>query len=139
MSGITDLRVLFDGQCGLCSRTVQFLYKREARARFTFTPLQSDLGRQLAAGIGIDPDDPASFAVLDPMGKGYLRSTGAFFALKHCRQPWSVFAIAAGLLPRAMTDFCYDFIAKRRLRFFGAADVCSLQQGGLAERMITSP
>ena len=139
MTGTVELRVLFDGECGLCSRSVQFLYKREARARFTFTPLQSSLGRELAAVAGIDPDDPSSFAVLDEQDKAHLRSAGAFLALRHCGGLWPLFGTIAGLLPRALTDFCYNFIAQRRLRFFGTADVCSLQQGGLAERLITLP
>lgn len=139
MSDRRELRVLFDGQCGLCSHSVQFLYKREMKARFSFVPLQSPYGKELAKQIGIDPDDPSSFAVLDDNDTPFLRSSGAFLALRHCTFPWPAIARVAGILPRVFTDGCYTYIAKRRLRFFGTADVCSLEQAGLAERLVTLP
>lgn len=131
-----ELRVVYDGSCGLCSRTVHFLYKNEKSARFTFTPIQSPCGQVLARRSGLDPLDPSSFAVISADGRTRLKSTAAFFALKHCKRPWPQVSWACGLLPRRLTDFAYSFIARRRLAYFGSADACSLAGRDLTSRLV---
>ena len=39
--------VLFDGVCNLCNGFVQFIIKRDPKARFKFAALQSELGQRL--------------------------------------------------------------------------------------------
>ena len=48
--------VLFDGVCNLCNRSVQFIIQRDPEGRFRFASLQSDLGVELRARLGIDPE-----------------------------------------------------------------------------------
>jgi predicted DCC family thiol-disulfide oxidoreductase YuxK len=132
-----QLRILFDGYCGLCSRTVHFFLDREATARFVFTPIQSPAGRLLAARAGLDADDPASFAVFDEQGQPRLKSAGAFHALRYCSRPWPALSALCRLLPRWLCDAVYDQIARRRLRFFGSTDICALAGPELRSRLQT--
>ena len=44
--------VLFDGVCGLCSSTVNYVMKHDRNATFFFTPLQSPYGQMLLAKAG---------------------------------------------------------------------------------------
>ncbi|MEQ1576913.1 MAG: DCC1-like thiol-disulfide oxidoreductase family protein [Hyphomicrobium sp.] len=132
------LRVLFDGQCGLCSHTVQFLFGHEDKAAFVFTPVQSPAGRILAHAAQINADDPSSFVVFDLAGHPRLKSDGAFYALQQCTAPWRVFAHVCQKLPRAWTDTVYDFVARRRIRFFGRTDVCAMAPEALRRRLETS-
>ncbi len=132
------LRVLFDGQCGLCSKTVHFLFRNEKTATFVFTPIQSEAGRILAKSASLNPDDPSSFAVFDACGTPRLKSDGAFFALGFCRQPWRAIAAVYPILPQPMLDGVYDFVARHRLRFFGTTDVCALAPEPLRARLETS-
>ena len=136
----TRLRILFDGECGLCSRTVQFFLRNENEnaATFVFTPIQSEAGRILAAAAGLDPADPSSFAVFDHGGAARLKSDGAFYALTFCRQPWRAITAVCRLLPPSLCDAVYDFVARRRLRFFGKTDVCALAPDRLRTRLETS-
>ena len=132
------LRVLFDGQCGLCSKTVNFLFRNEANATFVFTPIQSDAGRILAKTADLDPDDPSSFAVFDESGAPRIKSEGAFYALGYCRQPWRGVAAIGRLLPVRVCDAVYDAVARRRLAFFGKTDVCGSAPEPLRARIETS-
>jgi predicted DCC family thiol-disulfide oxidoreductase YuxK len=132
------LRVLFDGQCGLCSKTVHFLFRNEATATFVFTPIQSEAGRILAKSAALDPDDPSSFAVFDERGATRLKSDAAFFALGYCRQPWRSVAVICRYVPQPMCDAVYDFVARRRLSIFGKTDVCALAPEPLRARLETS-
>ncbi len=133
--GIKSLRVLFDGECGLCAGVVRFLYARERRVRFVFTPFQSPLGEALAHDLGLDPRDPASFAVIDDDGHARLKSHAMFHALASCRQPWPALAVLARMLPRVLTDAVYDGVARRRIAWFGRSDVCQRPEPELAGRL----
>ncbi len=132
------LRVLFDGRCGLCSKTVHFLFRNERTATFVFTPIQSEAGLILAKSAGLDAQDPSSFAVFDESGATRLKSDGAFLALGYCRQPWRSVAVICRYVPRRICDAAYDFVARRRLRFFGTTAVCALAPEPLRARLETS-
>ena len=45
--------LLYDGVCALCNGVVQFLMKRDRLDRFRYTPLQSELGREVLARLDI--------------------------------------------------------------------------------------
>src|SRR5688572_7685503 len=57
--------VVFDGICHLCSAWVQFLLRRDHRARYRFASMQSDTGRALLRTHGLDPDAPFSMLLLE--------------------------------------------------------------------------
>ena len=57
--------IVFDGVCLLCSRWIRFLLKHDREDRYRFAAMQTDAGRALLVGHGLDPDDPASFLLVD--------------------------------------------------------------------------
>jgi predicted DCC family thiol-disulfide oxidoreductase YuxK len=121
--------VLYDGVCGLCSRIVQFVVRHDRRGVFGFAPLQDPLGRSIVAQNGGDPDAPASFYVVAEhradTRRALTRSDAALFIARELGWPWK----AAGLfsvLPRALRDRGYDFVARHRHRVFGEYDQCLL-------------
>lgn len=130
------LTIVFDGTCGLCARTVRFFFARESKAQFFFIPIQSEAGRDVAARTGIDPDDPETFAVISEDGTVRTKSSGAFHAFGYCTPVWRFAGAVANVLPRALTDRVYDFIARRRLLWFGTAETCALGPEALRQRLI---
>jgi predicted DCC family thiol-disulfide oxidoreductase YuxK len=130
--------IVFDGACGLCAHTVRFFFARERHAEFYFVPVQSEAGRLLAGQVGIDPDDPETFAVVSPDGRVRTKSTGAFYALRQCGRGWRLLGSTTVLLPRLVTDWVYDFVARRRILWFGTADTCDLGPSPLRQRLIQS-
>src|SRR6202040_495149 len=65
-SGGANPIVLYDGVCGLCNRTVQFVLKRDRAAIFRFASLQSPLASRILAGHGKDASDlDTVYVVLD--------------------------------------------------------------------------
>lgn len=124
--------LLFDGDCGLCSRGVRFLYARDPRGRLLFCALQSERGRALLRGHGLPEAALDTVVLLDGEG-AHVRSTAALRALKLLRWPWP--ALAAFLVvPRRLRDAVYDFVARRRHRVSRAG--CVLPEPGLRERML---
>ncbi|HLK16196.1 MAG TPA: DCC1-like thiol-disulfide oxidoreductase family protein [Fimbriimonadaceae bacterium] len=115
--------VFYDGDCGLCARSVQFVLKRDKESRFRFAPLQGATAERL---IGPPQGKPEAwtFTLLDESGV-YDRSTGALKILQHLK--WGAFLPALGLLiPRPLRDLVYRGIARVRYRIWGRANSCLL-------------
>jgi predicted DCC family thiol-disulfide oxidoreductase YuxK len=118
--------ILFnDGVCGLCDRLVQFVLRRDRRARFRFAALQSDVATQTLGHFGKNPDDLDTVYVLTDDGRLLSKARAIFFALRQLGLPWSLVAVF-GSLPTVVLDWFYDRVAKNRDRRWGKRDSCRL-------------
>lgn len=131
--------VLYDGGCGLCSRLLQFLLKRDRRAVFTFASLQSAVGRATVEHFGADPNELASFHVLANYQTNHVqmfsRSSAALFVAGQLGWPWKAVALAR-VLPTAMLDHVYNVIARNRYRVFGRYEQCPAPRPEFRRRFI---
>ena len=119
--------VLYDGVCGLCSRLLQFLLKRDRRAVFTFASLQSAVGRTIVERFGGDPNQLASFHVLanyrGNKPQMFSRSSAVLFVAGELGWPWKMAALMR-VLPTSILDHVYDVVARNRYRVFGRNEQC---------------
>lgn len=121
--------LLYDGSCGFCARSVQFVLDHERARRFlTFAPLQGALGERLrarsAALAAID-----SVIWLEPGAGGadgtvYLRSAAVLRVLRYLGGKWSALAAIASLVPRPVRDWAYDLVARHRRRIIKPSASC---------------
>lgn len=115
--------VFYDGDCGLCARTVQVVLRHDKNGIFRFAPLQGETASELIGPPEGDPD-AWTFVLLDETGV-YDRSTGALRIFKRVR--WGWFLPTLGLwVPRFLRDWVYRVVAKIRYRVWGRADTCPL-------------
>ena len=123
--------VLYDGVCGLCNRLVQFLLKRDSQDRFRFASLQSTFGQEILKRHSADPLDLDTFyVVLDyghPSERLLARSDGVVYALTTLGGIWKT-AAAGNVLPRAVCDGLYNFVARHRYQVFGKHESCMLPE-----------
>jgi predicted DCC family thiol-disulfide oxidoreductase YuxK len=126
--------LLFDGVCNLCNASVQFVIDRDPEARFRFAALQSEVGRELAEGCGIDADALASLVLVED-GRCYTRSSAALRVARGLKKPWPLVA-AFTVVPRPLRDVVYDFIAERRYRWFGKEEACRIPTPELRARFL---
>lgn len=127
--------IVFDGTCVLCNGWVRFLLRRDRRARFRFAAMQTPPGRALLAGHGLDPDDPASFLLVD--GAGAWTDTDAIArVLSDLGPPWRIAAHALRAVPKRVRDPLYRFVARHRYRLFGRHDRCVLPSPAEAARFL---
>ena len=68
--------VVFDGVCNFCNGAVKFIIKRDPDGRFAFTPMQSDLARQLLLEHGVRNDGVDTFMLVKD-GQSYVFSDAA--------------------------------------------------------------
>ncbi len=116
--------VLFDGVCNLCSGCVRFLSPRDRTGRLRFAPIQDAVGQAILWRHNLPPQDWDSFVFLDE-GQVYLKSTAVFRIVRFMRWPWTMLA-ALQVLPRPVTDWVYDRVARNRYAMFGRRTTCML-------------
>lgn len=131
--------VFFDGVCGLCNKSVQFVLDNDRQAVFRYAALQSNFASQTLAKYGIDPGDLDSIRVLSDYATDreqlYTRSDAALFVL---RQLGGAFAMVGHQtwIPRIIRDFGYKCIASIRYKLFGKTDTCRLPDPETRSRFI---
>lgn len=121
--------VLYDGVCGLCNWLVALLISHDRRDHFRFAPLQSEFAQALLRRHGLNTHDFDTVVVLanfeQPTERALIRSHAALWAVGQLGGMWKVFVIAK-LVPSALREAAYRFIARHRSQVFGKLEVCPL-------------
>lgn len=125
--------VLFDGNCNLCHRSVQFLLQRDRVGRFRFASLQSQAGRDAIAAVA-QSDLPDSIMLIRG-GKLKVKSTAALAIARGLRFPWPLVSVF-WLVPYPLRDLVYDWVARNRIRWFGKREECWVPTPELRARFL---
>jgi predicted DCC family thiol-disulfide oxidoreductase YuxK len=136
----TNPIILYDGVCGLCNRMVQFLLKRDQKGRLRFASLQSDFAAKILTRHGIDPKDLDTVQVVtnyeQPDERVLGRSDAILRASSELGMPWTALATIARIVPRALRDIVYGFVARNRYRVFGKYETCMLPDPNQKHRFL---
>lgn len=141
--------VLYDGECGLCSASVQYLLEHDRRGVLRFAALQGETGRTALARHGYAPagQDAAGTAktapdslclILDHASprERLLFESRAVLYIARCLGGWrGVLAALGSLVPRSFADRLYCAIARRRHRL--APPVCRLPTADTDARFLS--
>jgi predicted DCC family thiol-disulfide oxidoreductase YuxK len=131
--------IVFDGVCVLCNGWVGFLLRHDRRARYRFAAMQGEAGRALLAAHGLDPDDPASFLLIEhdrgPAPRVSTDTVAIRRVLAGLGGAWRLAAVSA-LVPPFLRDPLYRFVARHRYRWFGRHDACLLPDPEQAHRFL---
>lgn len=125
--------VLFDGDCNLCHRSVQFLLQRDRVGRFRFASLQSQAGRDAIAAVA-QGDLPDSIMLIRG-GKLTVKSTAALAIARGLRFPWPLVSVF-WLVPYPLRNLVYDWVARNRIRWFGKREECWVPTPELRARFL---
>lgn len=129
--------VFYDGVCGLCHRTVQFLIGEDRAGVLAFAPLQGETFAALRREA--PPGDADSLVYVRGLGDGppkpALRSAAVLGALADVGGFWRVISWAR-VIPRPIRDRAYDFVARHRYAWFGRSDECRLPTPRQREQLL---
>ena len=108
------------------------MIERDSRKRFHFASLQSPAAQKLLGAPG-----GMESVVLVENGKAYRKSGAVLRIARRLDAPWPLLA-ALLIVPRPLRDALYDWIGRRRYRWFGKRDSCWQPEAQLAERFLDS-
>jgi predicted DCC family thiol-disulfide oxidoreductase YuxK len=108
--------LLFDGECGVCAASVQWVLAHERSNQLRFAALQSPVGRAFVAASGLAPEiDSLLWLELDA---GTLRihyyADAVRAVLGYVGGAWSWLDSCFGLVPRSLRDVGYRWFARHR-------------------------
>ena len=129
--------LLYDGTCGFCAASVQFVLRHEHSHVLKFAPLEGAIGHEVRAAW---PDMAAAdtMILLDgTAGRPRLRSDAALAVASLMGGPWRLAAIAR-LVPRRLRDAVYDLVARHRHHLTGAR-ACLVPPAEAAHRFLDHP
>jgi predicted DCC family thiol-disulfide oxidoreductase YuxK len=127
--------VLYDGSCGLCSRSVRFIAAHDPAGRFRFAALGSDVAADVLRGARVPPQLPDSVVLVEPDGAVLVESEAALTILGRLDGP-ARHLVRLRIVPRPIRDAVYRLIARTRYRIFGRHDACELPAPWLRERFL---
>ena len=133
--------MLFDGQCGLCNASVQWVIRRDHADRFRFAPQQSALAGAILSRHGVDREamlkSNSVYLVLDA-GTDHQRLltqsgvTVNILLLLGGRR-WRLLGYLLRAVPAFLRDAAYRLFARNRYRLAGRYEFCPIPAE--AERM----
>jgi len=121
--------ILYDGVCALCNALVRFVLPRDRKDRFRFAPLQGETARALLRRYDKNPDDLDTFYLIadhEAAAPRLLeRDRAALFVLARLGFPWNL-AVVFRIIPRFLRRPVYNFVARRRYKWFGKFETCPI-------------
>ena len=131
--------VLYDGVCGLCDRTVQFLLDVDRHRVLTFAPLQGETARSLLGSHQAMKHTLESIVFIRGYSTlnatTYQRSEAILRILNEVGGFWRVVSWLR-IIPRPVRDILYDWIGRNRYQWFGKFAECRLPSAEVRARFL---
>ena len=110
---MTPPAVLFDDQCGKCSRWAKFIERRDSRSKVILVGQNSPEGRKILHSKPSRLEGVDSVFLISSEGNWYSKSSAIWRICWFLRFPWP-FASVMFLVPRPIRDAAYDVYARMR-------------------------
>lgn len=127
--------VFYDGDCGLCNKSVQWILSNETSHELYFSALQSDFTKDFFEKHKVPSPDLSTIIFYN--GKSFYKKSNAIMRISNFLN-WKFWFLKIGwILPRFIRDGMYNFIAKRRQKL--ANSNCFVPSLKERERFLTNP
>lgn len=120
--------VLYDGLCGFCDVSVQWILRHDAKGQFRFAALGGETATAIHARHPEIPRDLDSILLVeddDGAERVTWHSRAVFGIARRLGGAWRVLAWF-GVLPAFLTDLGYRAFARIRYRVWGRRDSCRI-------------
>ena len=119
--------IFFDGVCGLCNRTIDFVLREDREQVFLYSPLQGETFRKIAHDRPEMLKADSIFVLRrDPKREVLLQKSQALLYILDNLPRYRWLARIGRVLPAQMRDAVYRVIAATRYRIWGKTDSCRL-------------
>lgn len=125
--------VFYDGDCGFCNKSVQFILRNERKSAIFFSAIQSNYTKALFENNHWPRPDLSTFYFLKDEVL-YSKSTAALKVIPYLRWYYQILRIG-WVIPALLRDKLYDFVAKRRTKL--AKGFCVLPSTNERQRFLS--
>ena len=108
---LPDRIVFYDGDCGFCNSSVQFILNHRKREIY-FAPLQADIAKNVMGDRGIEIKMNTLYYLENDVL--YSKSTAALRIAKHLKGGFPMIYWVGIIFPNQFRNWVYDQVAKRR-------------------------
>lgn len=126
--------VLFDGVCNLCNGSVRFLAPRDRTGLLRFAAIQSEAGQAVLRRHGLPLTHWESFVFLED-GVVHRKSSACLRIICYMSNAWPALLVFRAV-PRRLSDWVYDRVARNRYAWFGRHEHCLLPTEALRAKFI---
>jgi predicted DCC family thiol-disulfide oxidoreductase YuxK len=132
--------LFYDGDCGLCTHSVQFFMEEDREQQMQFAPLQGETARGCLPEYLRDASDLSTVVYYNIEDAGdeakiFLRSNAILTALSDIGGFWRLPAICGKWLPKWCRDSIYNWIARHRLKLFPKG-ICAIPSADERARLL---
>jgi predicted DCC family thiol-disulfide oxidoreductase YuxK len=129
--------IFFDGVCGLCNKTVDFVLREDREQTFLYSPLQGETFRQIARDHPETLNANSLFVLIPgPEKEILLRRSDAFLYILNKLPRYRSLARVGLKIPASIRDAVYRLIAATRYQIWGKRDSCRLPSAGERVRFL---
>lgn len=115
--------LFFDGVCGLCNTSVDWLLVRDRDQKIIFSPLQGETAARL---LPREDRENLDTVIAWDRGKLYRRSEAVFRAVQLLGPGWNLLIAILNFIPAPIRDIVYRAVAANRYPVFGKRETCRL-------------
>ena len=134
LAAVAPPLLVFDGACGFCSRSVQFILRHEQDHSLLFVPRDSELGQDLRRHYHLEAVESLLW-IAD--GKAAIESSAVLHAGKYVGGIWAQLAVLGTLVPAPLRNWGYRLIARNRQRLSSSAAQCFVPTTEQRARFLT--
>jgi predicted DCC family thiol-disulfide oxidoreductase YuxK len=118
-----DAVVYFDGVCGLCNHSINWLLAHDPERKLRFAPLQ---GSSAEANVPASIRQSLNTLVFTQAGQVHVRTAAVSRILMTLGGRWKLAGILLWIIPFPLRDLGYRMVSSLRYRLFGKHDACRL-------------
>ena len=123
LAALTPPLLVYDGSCGFCARSVQFILRHEQRHDLLFVPRDSEMGKDLRRQYHLEAVESMLWIA---NGEVAIESNATLRAAKYLGGIWSALATLGSIVPAFLRNPAYRFVARNRRRIAPSANACLL-------------
>lgn len=121
VTSATSPLLVYDGSCGFCARSVQFILRHERRHDLLFVPRDSQFGQELRRRFHLEAVESMLWIDGD---QAFTESNATLQAAKYVGGIWAVLGAIGSLIPSGLRNWGYRWIARNRQRISAGMSAC---------------